>query len=89
MLVECCFCKDTYKKDVQKIKRLGDWLSYNLRFKDLGFLIVSTMLIRVFTKESNLKPLNPYLEADQQNQTLIGFRSKIFPLASMGSFGMR
>ncbi len=55
------------KKMSEKLRRLGDWLSYNLRFKDLGFPIVSTMLIGVLNKESNPKPLNPNLKVDQQS----------------------
>ncbi len=73
----------------RKLKRSGDWLSYNLCFKDLGFPIVSTVLIGAFILGSNLTPLKHYLEADQQSQALTGFRSKIFPLAFMGSFGMK
>jgi len=49
----------------KKLKRLGDWLSYDLCFKDLGFLIISTILIGIFVARSHLKPLNPYLEADR------------------------
>jgi len=63
----------------KKLKRLGDWLSYNLHFKDLGFLIVSTIIIEVFVVESKPKPLKHYPEVDQQNQTLTSFRSKYFP----------
>jgi hypothetical protein len=48
----------------KKLRRLGDWLSYDLHFKDLGFLIVSIILIGVFAARSNPKPLNPYLETD-------------------------
>ncbi len=77
------------KKMLKKLKRLSDWLSYDLYFKDLGFPIVSIILIGVFDAWSNPKPLNPYLEADQHSQTSIGFRSKIFALASMGFFGMK
>ncbi len=62
-----------------KLKRLSDWLSHGLCFKDLGFPIVSTILIGVFAGGPNPKPLNPYLEVDWQSQTLIGFRSKNFP----------
>jgi hypothetical protein len=47
------------------LKRSGDWLSYDIQFKDLTFRIVSTILIGVLVVDSNLKPLNPYLEADQ------------------------
>lgn len=55
------------KKMSKKLRSVGDWLSYNLCFKDLGFPIISTMLIGVLNKESNPKPLNPYLKVDQQS----------------------
>jgi len=42
----------------RKIKRLGDWLSYDLCFMGLGFPIVSTVLIGVVIVASNPKPLN-------------------------------
>jgi hypothetical protein len=73
----------------KKLKRLSDWLSYNLRFKDLKFLTVSTIFIGILARGSNLKPLNPYPKLDQPSQTFISIRSKIFPLTSMGSFGMK
>ncbi len=64
-------------------------MSYDLHFKDLGFSIVLIILIGVLNVGSNPKPLNLYPEVDQHSQTSIGFRSKIFALVSMGSFGMK
>jgi hypothetical protein len=73
----------------KKLWRSNDWLSYNPHFKDLGFLIVSTILIGVFVIGSNPKPLKSYFEANQHSRAPIGLRSKIFPLAFMGSFGIK
>jgi hypothetical protein len=42
-------------------------LSYDLCFKDLRFLIDSTILIGILVARSNLKPLNLYLEVDRQS----------------------
>jgi hypothetical protein len=64
-------------------------MSYDLCIKDLGFLIVSIILIGVLDARSNLKPLNLYPKMDQQSRTNLGFRSKIFAFISMGFFGMK
>jgi hypothetical protein len=50
---------------LKKLRRSSEWLSNDLCFKDLRFLIISTILIGVLATGSNPKPLNPYLEADQ------------------------
>jgi uncharacterized alpha/beta hydrolase family protein len=71
---------------LKKIKRSSDWLSYDLCFKELRFMTISIILIGVLVVGWNLKPLNPSPKANWYNQAPTSFRSKIFPLAFMGSF---
>jgi hypothetical protein len=72
-----------------KRKRSSDWLSYDLCFKGLGFLIISIVLIGVVTTTSNLKPLNLDLKEDQQSWASTSFKSWIFAHGYMGSFIMK
>jgi hypothetical protein len=69
----------------KNIKRSSDWLSHDLCFKDLGFLIVLIAPIGVLVSRSNPRPLNPPPKADWHSRTPIGFRSRIISPTSMGS----
>jgi hypothetical protein len=67
MLIEWHFLKYVEYKDVKEKKKVKLLTLIQSMFQGLRFSLVSTILIEVLSIGSNPKPLNPNLEANQQN----------------------